>query len=611
MPLPGDQHRDTPATTNPFLDTRPKVSEYTAQEIATLQCRLERQLGPEYISTRPGAGGGKVHYLAAEKVINLANEVFGFNGWSSAIQNVQIDFVDENASNGKITLGLSTIVRVSLRDGTFHEDIGYGHIENCKGKAAAFEKAKKEAATDALKRALRNFGNVLGNCLYDKDYLQKVTKVKSGPSRWDAENLHRHPDFAPVKKESIADAEARHEKSVAAQRRSSAQSGASFGSAEFEDDFGGSLLNEEDFTHPDEVRLDDSTVSAIESPAHRAINGPPQHGAQGKTGVQRMHSMPHLRPPNVQPPALVQNLQAPQRPTAVQRPSNGAAAPPPNRMLPPPQQNGALQQRPQQANGPQQAQNSMQRPPQVNGAPQAQGMPQQRPQQSNAGPGQQQQTQSDNNGPRSNPSSASTVADSPASNGNATNGNTVQNADGQLMDEHGLPIPRMPPADAPVGFVTGRSVDMLSKPPEARGSHASIAFNPHADSPSIRRTQGVNPGKSAPISRAVLNGNAQAPQSPAANGATTPVRSAANFVNPSADMNRRIGAPPGGVANRGQYRPPTAVGVKRPALADVSNMANAQGMDGASDAKKAKIEPAGRTGGGDQNTVGAAAAEAS
>jgi len=48
------------------------------------------------------------------------------------------------------------------------KDIGYGHIENCKGKAPAFEKAKKEGTTDALKRALRNFGNLLGNCLYDK-----------------------------------------------------------------------------------------------------------------------------------------------------------------------------------------------------------------------------------------------------------------------------------------------------------------------------------------------------------------------------------------------------------------------------------------------------------
>ena len=75
---------------------KPHVNEYTAQEIATLSSRLEKQLGPEYISSRPGAGGGKVHYLAADKCINLANEVFGFNGWSSGIQNVQIDFVSDD-----------------------------------------------------------------------------------------------------------------------------------------------------------------------------------------------------------------------------------------------------------------------------------------------------------------------------------------------------------------------------------------------------------------------------------------------------------------------------------------------------------------------------------
>src|SRR5271156_4904292 len=178
----GDQHKPSGSTTtNPFEETRPRLSEYTAQEIATLQSRLDKQLGPEYISSRPGASGQKVHYLAAEKVINLANEVFGFNGWSSAIQNIQIDFVDENTQTGKISLGLSVIVRVTLKDGTFHEDIGYGHIENCKGKAAAFEKAKKEGTTDGLKRALRTFGNVLGNCIYDKEFVAKVTKIKVAP----------------------------------------------------------------------------------------------------------------------------------------------------------------------------------------------------------------------------------------------------------------------------------------------------------------------------------------------------------------------------------------------------------------------------------------------
>lgn len=160
-----------------------------------MQSRLEKQLGPEYISSRAGPSGQKVHYITAEKCIQLANEVFGFNGWSSQIIDTQVDFVDENATTFKVSLGLSVIVRVTLRDGTFHEDVGYGHIENCKGKAAAFEKAKKEGTTDGLKRALRNFGNVLGNCIYDKDYLSKVTKIKVQPAKWDVENLHRHSTF--------------------------------------------------------------------------------------------------------------------------------------------------------------------------------------------------------------------------------------------------------------------------------------------------------------------------------------------------------------------------------------------------------------------------------
>lgn len=144
-----------------------------------------------------------MHYLAADKCIELANEVFGFNGWSSSIQNVTVDFLDEHPQSLRVSLGLSVIVRVTLRDGTFHEDIGYGNMENCKGKATAFEKAKKQGTTDALKRALRSFGNVLGNCVYDKAYVAKVTKIKAEPRRFTEDNLHRHPDFATEKVELV------------------------------------------------------------------------------------------------------------------------------------------------------------------------------------------------------------------------------------------------------------------------------------------------------------------------------------------------------------------------------------------------------------------------
>lgn len=36
--------------------------------------------------------------------------------------------------------GVSAVVRVTLRDGIYHEDIGYGIAENIKSKGAALDK---------------------------------------------------------------------------------------------------------------------------------------------------------------------------------------------------------------------------------------------------------------------------------------------------------------------------------------------------------------------------------------------------------------------------------------------------------------------------------------
>ena len=41
------------------------------------------------------------------------------------------------------------------QDGVYHEDIGYGVSEGMKSKALSIEKARKEAVTDGLKRALK------------------------------------------------------------------------------------------------------------------------------------------------------------------------------------------------------------------------------------------------------------------------------------------------------------------------------------------------------------------------------------------------------------------------------------------------------------------------
>lgn len=157
-----------------------------------IQTKLDKKLGPEYISKRVGYGSNRVVYIEGWKAINLANQIFGYNGWSTEVKSVSVDFMDEK--QGRYCIGCTAIVRVTLTDGTFREDIGYGTVENERRKSSAFERAKKSAVTDALKRSLRGFGNALGNCLYDKDFLSKIDKVKFDPPDFDEGNLFRPTD---------------------------------------------------------------------------------------------------------------------------------------------------------------------------------------------------------------------------------------------------------------------------------------------------------------------------------------------------------------------------------------------------------------------------------
>jgi DNA repair and recombination protein RAD52 len=132
--------------------------------------------------------------LEGWKLGNLANEILGFNGWSHSIVSQSVDFVD--VQDGKYSVGISTVVRVTLKDGSYHEDCGYGSIDNCRQKAAAFEKSKKESVTDALKRTLKHFGNALGNCVYSKEYLKRIGKMGKLPSEhFDNTSLYRAPGF--------------------------------------------------------------------------------------------------------------------------------------------------------------------------------------------------------------------------------------------------------------------------------------------------------------------------------------------------------------------------------------------------------------------------------
>ncbi|KAL5344911.1 DNA repair protein rad52 [Pseudogymnoascus australis] len=509
MPAPGDQHASNGGnnTANPFEEVKPHISEYTAQEIASLQSRLQKQLGPEYISSRSGPGGQKLHYIAADKCIQLANEVFGFNGWSSQIKDLQVDFVDENPATFKVSLGLSAIVRVSLRDGTFHEDIGYGHIENCKGKAAAFEKAKKEATTDAMKRALRNFGNVLGNCIYDKEYLAKVTKVKVAPTKWEVDNLYRHGAYAKKEEEAAPEGQI-------VKQEDSIPSVTARGS--FEDEFDDGAFDETDFTsaydpdsHPDEIALPDrepynlhitvlhqTRLDSLKPDRSRCKHHP---GRNPKTTLKWLVHVPPNHAHNTHhSPKRQMGYQGPIRPP-------GAAY-----------LNHQTPNQPASPKAPFQATDEF----------------------------------STNQTGNEHHPLHQTAPHQPASPDPKTPTPTPPTT-----------RPSHPPTATPIGFFSAKAaLSADGQPPDAAIVLPKTAvFNPHSESPSIRKTPGIDHTKTIPVNRNFK----QAPAPPAAVGAAAPVqRGNINVVNPQLDATRRVGAPgsPSPLGNRGSYKPPTMVG---------------------------------------------------
>ena len=160
---------------------------------------------------------GKVIYAEGWRILNLANEVCGFNGWSSSITSLAVDYVctdyrdtfkkltdlmsfqiDCNEQTQWYCVGVTSIVKVTLYDGVSHEDVGFGMLDNCRQNAWPLTRCtfltllpygrtpitplitscsiqcKKFTVTDSLKRTLRNFGNLLGNCLYDRSMQRSV-----------------------------------------------------------------------------------------------------------------------------------------------------------------------------------------------------------------------------------------------------------------------------------------------------------------------------------------------------------------------------------------------------------------------------------------------------
>lgn len=143
---------------------------FTKEEAQKINTELMTAVSLSDTSSRPGPNGQSVHYMEGWRVILKANKIFGFDGWSIRVVHVDVRDVSESSEQQGYSATVSAQVCVTVRGGAMREDRGSGTAQSMRTKGEAITRAEKDAVTDAIKRALKNFGNALGLSLYSRQY---------------------------------------------------------------------------------------------------------------------------------------------------------------------------------------------------------------------------------------------------------------------------------------------------------------------------------------------------------------------------------------------------------------------------------------------------------
>lgn len=129
---------------------------------ADMKAELGKPLNPKHV--KPPAPGKYGEYIEGWRVIDEANRIFGFDGWTR--ETVEMVETNRELKGDKYYVGYRAKVRVTAQ-GVIREGSAGGSGVS-KSLSDAIESALKEAETDAMKRALMTFGNPFGLALYDK-----------------------------------------------------------------------------------------------------------------------------------------------------------------------------------------------------------------------------------------------------------------------------------------------------------------------------------------------------------------------------------------------------------------------------------------------------------
>ena len=130
--------------------------------------KLSEPLDPSLVSRRKGRGNRSFAYVEGRTAIDQANRIFGFGGWGHEVVGEvvlrEIENVDPKTGEVTRIRAYSATVRVTVAGTQSRTDVGFHTVAEENGEG--HETAYKGAVTDALKRALRTFGDQFGNALY-------------------------------------------------------------------------------------------------------------------------------------------------------------------------------------------------------------------------------------------------------------------------------------------------------------------------------------------------------------------------------------------------------------------------------------------------------------
>lgn len=137
---------------------------------------LEAKLDADAVSERQG-----LSYIESWHAIAEANRVFGFGMWSTRLIEMRHlgDTLDDKNGKTRYNTAYLALYEVSVQGvaaetlkaaglSCVYQDVGFGNAFSYQNPLDNHEKASKEAASDSIKRCLRNLGNVFGLALYDK-----------------------------------------------------------------------------------------------------------------------------------------------------------------------------------------------------------------------------------------------------------------------------------------------------------------------------------------------------------------------------------------------------------------------------------------------------------